>query len=702
MNNKIAPWVRVTIMLVATASLGILSFVLTGGVIPSDPKQAIVFQNALLLIVLGSAFLEHHYTKPADSVVNSLMGLVTLLSVYGQAPTWPWRVVAGYCGLVFLLSAACVAVSSGPDVSGWRRRVAELTFRPAVVLGRSRILFTIVFLSGLWFFYSVQNPMTIALVLFWGVFLVIWPLRIPEFLTSLLRSSGRRSSPIGEIVRIDSPNILRIALAGDVSWSPSGLKICTLPNGGSFWVLPLFSQFQEGRILATGLVTAIKAPLAADRNCVAEPDENAPVPSSETLNEALGGGPHSSLVGFVVEQSTVGAIRFETLNPECCRDGMLVWSLVAGQRVYYQVLTGETKEESFKSDKHGFQVATAAQLGVLAPQVGFSKHDWLPAMNAPVFTSAPDHSVDVPAIADGDFMLGMIPNSGIRVGGDFVSDYNYHTAILGVTGSGKTELAFDLIRHALDSGLKVICIDLTAQYEDRLKDLEPIHLSVSQATAEELAEKLFEAETGTYGAPLEKKALGEFTETLRDEILKSVEEFLTGDEGLGLIRLEEISNTKATLRITELYMTCLLKYAREAKTARPRVLVVVEEAHTVMPEANTMGLGDRDSQGLVGKIAQVALQGRKFGVGLLILAQRTATVSKTVLTQCNTIISFTCYDDTSLGFLKNIYGPEHVALIPNLPRLHAVASGKWIRSEQPLVFEVPFVAAKANGPNPTD
>ena len=81
MNNKIAPWVRVTIMLVATASLGILSFVLTGGVIPSDPKQAIVFQNALLLIVLGSAFLEHHYTKPADSVVNSLMGLVTLLSV---------------------------------------------------------------------------------------------------------------------------------------------------------------------------------------------------------------------------------------------------------------------------------------------------------------------------------------------------------------------------------------------------------------------------------------------------------------------------------------------------------------------------------------------------------------------------------------------------------------------------------------------
>ena len=108
-----------------------------------------------------------------------------------------------------------------------------------------------------------------------------------------------------------------------------------------------------------------------------------------------------------------------------------------------------------------------------------------------------------------------------------------------------------------------------------------------------------------------------------------------------------------------------------------------------------MGLGDYDSRGLVGKIAQIALQGRKFHVGLLVLAQRTATVSKTVLTQCNTIISFTCYDDTSLGFMKNIYGADYVALIPNLPRLNAVAFGPWVKSQYPLVFEVPFDPEKA-------
>ena len=71
-------------------------------------------------------------------------------------------------------------------------------------------------------------------------------------------------------------------------------------------------------------------------------------------------------------------------------------------------------------------------------------------------------------------------------------------------------------------------------------------------------------------------------------------------------------------------------------------------------------------------------------------------MSKTVLTQCNTIITFSCYDDTSLGFLRNIYGREHIDLVPNLPQLHAIAFGKWIRSERPLVFEIPFDGSKVN------
>jgi hypothetical protein len=272
----------------------------------------------------------------------------------------------------------------------------------------------------------------------------------------------------------------------------------------------------------------------------------------------------------------------------------------------------------------------------------------------------------------------------------------YHTAILGVTGSGKTELAFDLIRDAVAAGIKVICVDITARYEDRLDDLGAEDLSIKPETSAELSEKLFAIETGTYGSPKEKEALKEFAEKMRGDVGESIQTFLA-DPGstVGIITLEEISNTKATIFITELFLTGLLHYAKDHRPDCPRVLVVVEEAHTVIPEANTMGLGDYDSRGLVGKIAQVALQGRKYGVGLLVVAQRTATVSKTVLTQCNTIITLNTFDETSLGFLKNMYGRTHTDLIADLLPRQAVIYGKGVRAERPVMVEIPFDPQKA-------
>lgn len=700
MEKIIAPWVRVAIMVLATIAIMSIAYVFTGSVLPVDPREALIFQNALLLIVLGSAILEHHFTKPADSLINSLMGLITLLTVYGIAPTIPWFVAASYCVFVFILSASCVATSAHKNQVGWKARVAQFTYRPSVVFGRSRTLFSVVFVSGLWFFYSVQEPVTIALVLFWGIFLAIWPLKIPELISSWSFNTGTSQVSAGEIVRIDNPNIARVKLDGEAEWTNSGPKVCLLPDGKPRWIRPLYSQFQEGQLLGTGLVTDIVAEgVIGLKGTVFDPPAEIMRPDDRLLNEALGGGENAKFVGFVVERSTIPVVRFETVDSKSCYDGMLVWVNVKGERVYYQITSGETSEESFASDKHGYQIAIAAQLGTLASESGFRKYDWLPAMNTPVFSAPEDQPVDVRAVRDNDFSLGTVPKSKIVVGGDFVGGYNHHTAILGVTGSGKTELAFDLIRHSVANGVKVVCIDLTAQYEGRLNDLAPVDLSITEENASGLSQKLFEVETGKYGAGDEKKALAEFSDRLKEDVSQAIAEFMGNPEAssLGIIRLEEISNTKATLWITELFMTCLLKYARENVDDRPKILIVVEEAHTVMPEPSAMGLGDFDSRGLVGKIAQIALQGRKYGVGLIVLAQRTATVSKTILTQCNSIISFTCYDDTSLGFLKNIYGAEHIALIPNLPKRHAVAFGPWVRSERPIVFEVPYDPAKDQG-----
>jgi uncharacterized protein len=525
-------------------------------------------------------------------------------------------------------------------------------------------------------------------------------------LLSGLRKGHSGPKPIGKLLRTDEPNIVRVALNASADWSTSRAKLYQQADGKQKLVVPLYSQVQDEGLIGTGLCvdSPIERLSGLSRGQVYDNAERQVYDNAERhqLSESeisltLSGDATSKLIGFIVEDSSIGTIRFETLDSNTCQEGMVVWCRIGKERIFYQITNGLTREEALQTDKHGFQIAVAAQLGRLEGEKGFSKYEWLPAMNTPVFATSAKFGEHLITGKLDDFLYGVVPRTEIRVVGPLMDFIDSHTAILGVTGSGKTELAFDIIRKATENGIKVVCIDLTSQYAGRLASLNPANLSISPKLSAELGQKLFDAETGPYGAGEQKKALKIFSEKLRAEVSHSIEAFLTDktDQArVGLIQLEEISNTQATLYITELFMTCLLHFAKD-NAQSPRVLVVIEEAHTVMPEPSTMGLGDHGSRGLVAKIAQIALQGRKYGVGLLVIAQRTATVSKSVLTQCNTVISFTCFDDTSLGFLRNIFGDAHTQLIPNLPHLTAVIFGKGVRSERPIVVQIPFSSEKA-------
>jgi uncharacterized protein len=688
-SKPVPPWTRITILLAGLVSIAGVSYLVTGEILPSNQRDQLIFQNALLLIVLGSAILETKFTKPGDSVVNGLMGSLTLLPVYGLPTMLSWWLIFGYCAAVFAISTTCVAVSSGPSLIGWRKEINDLTYKPAVVLGRSRVLFSILFLYAVFSFYGVQSSNTAILVVFWGIFISLWPLGIPELLAAFqVHSQG--TNFIGRVLRTDAPNIIHAAISPDASWQPGTVKVLQQADGKQRYIIPLFSQSKDAQILGTGISVADVEEHISDLEpaCLYEP-----LSLSKSAEELLGEEKESKLVGFVEQDSSISQLRFHTWDPTACFEGMLVWSRVGASRVYYQITEGLTQEEGLEADRHGYQIAIASQLGIINCERGFEKFPWLPAMNSPVFKIPKGFGTGLIRKGDSDFQYGVVPETSISVIGQFADMLEYHTAILGVTGAGKTELAFELLRHAIAHGTKVICIDLTARYQGRLLDLNPQNLSISATLLGELGSKLFDVETGKYGAGEEKKALKQCSDKLRADISSSLTGFLESkesDKKLGIITLDEISNTRATIFITELYLTCLLNFAKDNPDKCPRVLLVVEEAHTVMPEANTMGLGDFDAKGLVAKIAQIALQGRKYGVGLLVITQRTATVSKTVLTQCNTVVSFSCFDDTSLGFLENYFGKTHTAAIPNLQFLQAVVFGKGVKSQRPLIVQIPF------------
>jgi len=86
--------------------------------------------------------------------------------------------------------------------------------------------------------------------------------------------------------------------------------------------------------------------------------------------------------------------------------------------------------------------------------------------------------------------------------------------------------------------------------------------------------------------------------------------------------------------VQQIIVARLLSNLFEARKANlvPPGMVVVEEAHNYCPEKGFMKTSSSDV------LRTIASEGRKFGLGLLIVSQRPAKVDKNVLSQCNTQI----------------------------------------------------------------
>ncbi len=270
----------------------------------------------------------------------------------------------------------------------------------------------------------------------------------------------------------------------------------------------------------------------------------------------------------------------------------------------------------------------------------------------------------------------------------------HHTAVLGVTGTGKSVFSRNLIREYLkDKSIKAICIDFTGEYRGKFTDLNPFKLV---SDAKEI--KLYEAfewiskELEKFGNQQSKEGLKKCDDFIKETLKEGLDAFLKSEDSqLCLFELPDVSNTASILEYTRQLFKALFNIAKNDRCYGHKVCVVLEEAHTVIPEWNFVGISDKSSHSLLNSIAQIALQGRKYDVGLLVIAQRTANVSKTVLTQCNTIISFQEFDKTSSEFLSNYFGQGIANVLPNLRFRQAIAAGKALKSNVPMIFEVPEI-----------
>lgn len=97
----------------------------------------------------------------------------------------------------------------------------------------------------------------------------------------------------------------------------------------------------------------------------------------------------------------------------------------------------------------------------------------------------------------------------------------------------------------------------------------------------------------------------------------------------------------------------------------PPVLLVCEEAHRYVPEESDVGFAPTKRV-----IAQIAKEGRKYGVTLCLVSQRPSELSVSSLAQCNTIFALRLSNEHDQTFVSQSLSENARWLVDSLPSLN--------------------------------
>lgn len=260
---------------------------------------------------------------------------------------------------------------------------------------------------------------------------------------------------------------------------------------------------------------------------------------------------------------------------------------------------------------------------------------------------------------------------------------------------GKSYLAIEIVERMLSDSIRVLCLDLTDQYADLL---EPFYDKEMHSKALDFLHKAAD------GRPPGTRETGGSVHKFRKAIRKVLETFLDPEKEYGLLVLNPASfivskqtsgfkpgdagfSDLTPAEITAIFSDEALAVCQSfGMTDKARACLVYEEAHTLVPEWNSVA-ADGDKHATAAS-ARAILQGRKFGLGCLLITQRTANVTKTILNQCNTIFAMRTFDDTGKEFLSNYIGSEYARVLPALKDRHAVFFGKSSSCDDPVLIRL--------------
>jgi hypothetical protein len=338
-------------------------------------------------------------------------------------------------------------------------------------------------------------------------------------------------------------------------------------------------------------------------------------------------------------------------------------------------------------------------------------------------------------LGDGDLRLGRIAHhTEVGVWLRRSEILGKHLAVLGMTGSGKSNAVKHLVRELLDSReLRVFVVDTHGEYGDA--ELEPALIDVSipdridlldwEMVREHFGVERMTAQIkgGLRSAARETRDPAAFAHALQastNDVLQDIAAAVAADPGRYCVgqegpRVVEVgSDTLADLTSPGLYVLDLRETAtfevrakkcavlaqrvfEDAKAARGErpALLVVDEAHNYVPERTTGYMAEAARHGSLGALTTVAVEGRKFGVGLVVVSQRPSRVAKDVLAQMNSQLVFRLANLEDLDYVRESFEAADQMFVDDLPRLDTgvcICAGTMVA--MPVRCDVPLVAPR--------
>lgn len=115
---------------------------------------------------------------------------------------------------------------------------------------------------------------------------------------------------------------------------------------------------------------------------------------------------------------------------------------------------------------------------------------------------------------------------------------------------------------------------------------------------------------------------------------------------------------------------------RVRKELKYQFLMVLEEGHNFVPaKANSSA-----EQRSIEITKQIAQEGRKFGVGLMLISQRPSRLDETTLAMCNSYIIMRMLNPADQSFVRKVIeslGEEETKMLPDLDVREAILSGQF-------------------------